>query len=387
MTKSPANYPDPIWTDESNDFAHDTMIRRVPETIRNIQARNPDLHDSMHKALEQLSHDISNDAPINMIDIHAPDYESWQPAFEARKGETWLNTQWFFAETYFYRQVMACVKWWATQVDPFTSYKNEEYSSAAHWALLDSALDLEGERDALLASAIQGALWGNRIDLSFEDSLKRGTTAKNEDLLVDDTYKAVACLTKSDSGAVHIITDNAGSELTMDLVLVDRIVQLTDLQVTIHVKMHPTFVSDAITDDIWLFIKLLKARGAIYVPFAERLEQAILSGRVRLVPHFFWNSGSFMWDMPKHLYDGFNGSQLVMIKGDANYRRIVGDAMWEADTPFSDVVSYFPAPFMALRTLKSDPIVGLPSGMATRLDGEDARWRLNGQRGVIQLKA
>jgi hypothetical protein len=52
--------------------------------------------------------------------------------------------------------------------------------------------------------------------------------------------------------------------------------------------------------------------------------------------------------------------------------------------PFSTVMAYFNAPLLALRTLKSDPIVGLPSGLATSLEGIDPDWRVNAQRGLIQ---
>lgn len=387
MTQSPPNTPSPIMTNESNAFAYDTMTRRVPETIRNIQEVNPNAPDSTHRLLEQLSHDIANDAPIQPLHPHTPDYETWAEALSTYKEDTWLDTVWFFAETYFYRQVMECFDWWGNRLDPFKPFKEAEYAGDAHWELLDSALSTEGDKDELLAGAIHGALWGNRIDLSFADSLQRGTSAKSEDLLVDDAYKAVACLTQSKANVAHLIADNAGSELTMDLVLIDRILQLTESQVVLHLKMHPTFVSDATTDDIWAFLNLLKARGKHYIAFAERLEMAIHSRRLRLVPKLFWNSGEFLWQMPSHLYRGFADAQLVVIKGDANYRRMVGDAMWATDTPFNDVTGYFPAPLLALRTLKSDPIVGLPSGLDTELDAVDSRWRLNGQRGVIQLKA
>src|SRR5258705_413727 len=58
----------------------------------------------------------------------------------------------------------------------------------------------------------------------------------------------------------------------------------------------------------------------------------------------------------------------------------------EPDVPFADVTDYFPAPLLALRTLKSDAVVGLKTGLEEQLDKEDARWRVNGKRGVIQFK-
>jgi hypothetical protein len=82
----------------------------------------------------------------------------------------------------------------------------------------------------------------------------------------------------------------------------------------------------------------------------------------------------------------FEEAQLVIFKGDANYRRTVGDALWRPETPLGDVWGDFPAPMLALRTLKSDPIIGLPVGVAETLDQVDIDWRNNGKRGIIQLR-
>jgi hypothetical protein len=78
-------------------------------------------------------------------------------------------------------------------------------------------------------------------------------------------------------------------------------------------------------------------------------------------------------------------AHLVIIKGDANYRRLLGDSRWPTTVPAATAVPYFPAPFVALRTLKSDPIVGLPPSLAEQLDQTDAAWRVNGQWGLIQM--
>ena len=42
----------------------------------------------------------------------------------------------------------------------------------------------------------------------------------------------------------------------------------------------------------------------------------------------FWNSGRFLWDMPPDLRRAFEGARLVVIKGDANHRRALGDGVW-----------------------------------------------------------
>ena len=73
-----------------------------------------------------------------------------------------------------------------------------------------------------------------------------------------------------------------------------------------------------------------------------------------------------------------------MVKGDANYRRLLGEAHWSPTTSFSQAAGYFPAPLVALRTLKAEIIVELRSGEAERLQTEDPAWLVNGRRGVVQ---
>ena len=104
-----------------------------------------------------------------------------------------------------------------------------------------------------------------------------------------------------------------------------------------------------------------------------------------MAPHLFWNSPHYLWEMPSTLQRVFDNAQIVIVKGDANYRRTIGDAVWPTTTPFAEILDYFVAPLLCLRTLKSDPIVGLDDGVAEALDEVDLHWRVNGQRGVIQL--
>jgi hypothetical protein len=189
---------------------------------------------------------------------------------------------------------------------------------------------------------------------------------------------------------VHLVVDNAGSELAMDLILAHALIEMKVAErVILHVKLHPTFVSDATAHDVLSFIRLLEQEGRnadlrrLGVQLNEMFEQRQLC----LAPDTFWNSTRFLWELPPRLLTTFNSDTLAIFKGDANYRRMTGDALWNPATPFDAVTSYFPIPLLALRTLKSDTIVGLPSGLAERLDTDDPNWRVNGKRGVIQFKA
>lgn len=386
MLKKPHNTPQPIQTNTSNAFAHNTMTNRVPQIITDIIENNPDYTDSIKADLESLRESIINDAHIPMLDNLAPDFDSWKPLFDIHKDATWLNTVWFFAETFMYRQVIEATRWWETRRDPFAPNKDKEYNSEALWELLDQAFEIDDNPDERLTQLLKLSMWGNRIDLSFEASMQHGTMTNDDDLLVDDTDQTIRQIMDGD-GSVHLIADNAGTELTMDLMVIDAVLkQVNDAPIVLHLKMHPTFVSDATPTDVMHFLDILDERGGEHGKLAARLREALYAKRLRLLPHLFWNSGYFLWDLPAHLVRVFESARLVIIKGDANYRRMLGDALWQPETPFADATEYFTAPLLALRTLKSDPIVGLPPGMADRLAQADDEWRVNGQRGVIQFK-
>lgn len=386
MLIPPPNLPAAIRTDETNAFAHNTLKNRLPGNILELMERNPDYPTLTQDALQQLYDDMKANAPMPMLDPMAPDYNDWLPAWQQREGQRWQNTDWFFAETFFYRHIITCTRWWETGRDPFKPNKDEEYATDSLWELLNVGLTMEGNREEKYAEAISLALWGNRIDLSFKASMEHGTTF-NEDDLIDNDSEAVVQQLIEGSGPVHFLIDNAGTELTMDLALVDLLVA-DGIDVVLHLKLHPTFVSDATPADVWNFLALTASgeRGIDAYKFGQRLYDAIHNGRLRLMPNLFWNSSLFLWQLPDNLARVFADARLTIVKGDANYRRILGDAIWEPTTPFEHALGYFPSPVLALRTLKSDPIVGLEAGMAQKLDAIDPQWHVNGRRGIIQYR-
>lgn len=396
--QAPSAPPKPIRTDSSNPFANNTMRVRVPAILRQTLNVNPDYHESIKARLTALCTGIEHNAPIPALDLPAPDHDEWALALRLHSKESWHNTEWFFAETYAYRLVIQAVRWLETLRDPFAPIKAEEYASDALRSLLDTTLAVAHDSlDARLYTALGMALWGNRIDLSYAASREHGTTTQDDDLIADDREAAVRCLMDlrgSDpktagyfGKALHIIVDNTGSELAMDLVLADAALDGLADHVVLHLKMHPTFVSDATVADVLAFIAMLEAGrwGETARALGERLRTALENERLRLAPDFYWNSSRFLWEMPQRISAVLRGKSPVILKGDANYRRAVGDAVWEPSTPFAEVMHYFPAPILALRSLKSDPIVGLAPALAEELDLLDPTWRFNGKRGVIQF--
>ena len=392
--------PAPIRTDHSNAFASDTMKRRIPAIIDETIQLNPDYPPSIRARLENLRGAVANGEAITPLDIEsAADYQPWLLALRAQQAKipsdlTWRNAEWFFAETYVYRRLMQAVRWHETRRDPFLPKKQTEFNSKALWNLLERALQPPPTVERQFMRLIAFDLWANRIDLSYAASTARGTDIAPDDLLVDNRPQLLAALRQSAAhsqslqgeGAVYIIVDNAGSELAMDLVLTDWLLRHVTQRVVLCLKAHPTFVSDAIPSDVWMMLAAMQRREPAR-RLARRLTDAWMTERLRFVPHPFWNGSSFLWHLPPTLQAPLNKARLLIVKGDANYRRAVGDCLWPADTPFADVLRYLDAPVLCLRTLKSDPIVGLPTPETeSKLNRADANWRTNGKRGLIQFK-
>ena len=116
----------------------------------------------------------------------------------------------------------------------------------------------------------------------------------------------------------------------------------------------------------------------------ERLRSYIETGDLALEADPFWTSYLMFRDFPPSLRDTLARSDLVILKGDVNYRRLLDDRHWPHTTPLEQIAAYFPAPLLVLRTLKGEIQVGLEPGQAEALAAEDADWLINGQRGLVQ---
>ena len=100
--------------------------------------------------------------------------------------------------------------------------------------------------------------------------------------------------------------------------------------------------------------------------------------------HPFWVSPLPFWECPADLVDTLAAADIVLSKGDANYRRLLGDLHWDPTTPFEDIVRPL-QPIVALRTSKSMVGAGISPETVARATGTDPEWMSNGQWGMIQV--
>ncbi|MCS7060538.1 MAG: damage-control phosphatase ARMT1 family protein [Anaerolineae bacterium] len=395
-----SRWPASLHTSEPNSFAHNTFKRRIPAIIDEIIADNafaPDILASM-----QVLRDEIIAGSIQALGAAEPDAPFWNAVSAPHIGQSWLNVPWYWAEAYFYRRVLECTRYFQPAhpwhgVDPYANKKLAELRPERAPAALDSLLSgLPNDQNKCFRHLCYASLWGNRSDLSYNVARTVRPAANLDDerihLLIDDSEAVWEYLAARSSRAgssptlrLAVITDNAGAELLADLALVGFLLQRGIAgQVHLHLKGQPFFVSDATPRDVLDSLTALSQSGPAAHRLAAALRTDIGRGVLQLRTHWFYSSCLMYYQMPDALRRELAGYDLVILKGDANYRRLLGDARWEPTTSFHRIVSYFPAPLFALRTLKAELIAGLKLGQAEQLFQLDPDWRVNGRRGVAQ---
>jgi hypothetical protein len=342
------------------------------------------------RALEALLEEITSGV-MEPLAPHAHDYEIWASWGADYFGKPWLDAPFLWSESYFYRRLLDAIGFFEPGpwrwLDPFEYLKTAELGDPAlepDLAALDDLRHIstsERERAVLLAS-----LWGNRADLGFRMGASSGHgDIASARIVVDQSADMWAALGPGASAV--LVADNAGRELLADLVLIDHLLQHRHASsVSLHVKPYPYYVSDATTADVDACLRRLAATRGTASEIAHRLHAAMAEGSVSLYTHeFYWAPWSFH-RMPADLAVQFEHASLAILKGDLNYRRLVGDRDWPPTTPFTDVAEYFPGPLVALRTLKSDVITGLDQATVAELDATGQPWRTDGSHGLIQVR-
>jgi hypothetical protein len=277
-------------------------------------------------------------------------------------------------------------------LDPFRVKKQAELKPDVAPRLVDTTLrDLPVDLRKRFEVLLYASLWGNRIDLSYAVSAQVGRAARLEDerinLLVDDAVRVWDFVSAQPRLRWIIITDNAGTELLMDLALADFLLASgLAARVEMHLKLQPFFVSDAMLSDVEAGVAALARGGDEARALSKRLHAHVTNGLLRLTMHWFYATCLFYFQLPDDLRADLSAADFVVVKGDANYRRLLGDAHWLPTASFEHATAYFPSPFVALRTLKAEIITGLRQGQAEQLQSQDPQWLVNGRRGVVQAR-
>lgn len=445
-----ASLPSLKGTDTNYPFTKDSILIRLPLIVKETAERNPELSTEEKNQIFSLANEIATNGIIIPLAKDQPE-SLWTTTYVTPYlGQHYLDIPWFFLENYVYKRILDIVRPHHPSLDPFLSQKMEALHMAGP-AFMETVLPLLNEfttngtnRSLSFRDVLHRSLWGNRADLSMSGgkvhtiehkrtnivetssstSSSNSTNNNNgsgavimheEDLnsllLWDDTkviedYLNGKSLSSSSSSSqeIMIILDNCGLELLSDLVLVYGLLTLKYCdKITLMSKTSPVFVSDALPIDIeahihWLETNTLTVNTATEKEedekkwtcqrLATELRKFQKMGQLNIENHNFFTSPLPGWEMPDDLRQRLSTVTLAIIKGDANYRRLLGDRHWlPHQISFPTAVAYYPCPAVALRTLKGACAVGIAKEAEERaIKNNPVDWLVSGKYGVIHFK-
>ena len=388
-----AALPPPLRTGAPGSFARRTIVQRKHSIIADLIAGGglaPGCAPELRRLGDEIRRGRLTDpwAGGRGPRLLPAERRGWEQALQPLLGAEWLDLPWYEAEACFYLRVLSTTGYYDAAApgygrDPFAAFKAAELARSG--APLAAAL-----AGAALPLLLRAALWGNRVDLSNYEIDRGGAAAEvaaaaGGELVID--HAAGAARRLAAARCLHVVTDNAGAELVCDLALVDGLLAGRARQVRLHVKDAPFFVSDATAADLHATLNLLRALPEPAAALGRRLDRALADGRLRVQPHWFWNGPHHYPDLPADLTGTLAQADLILFKGDVNYRRVLSDRCWPHHADTAAIAAYLPAPALLLRTLKSEIVTGLAPGQAAALAQHDPQWLINGRRGLIQLTA
>lgn len=393
----------PLYGNEPGSFAEDTLSRRLPGIARSLLEEH--WHVQARTRLQALVDDMPAGRLRPIQDPAAPDIANWQADLQPYLGQTWLDAPWFVAEIYFFRRILEATGYFqpgpGQGVDPYRSQKAKGLSGVTE-QLAQVLVRLEpgdvthgGEPlQETLVHLFQSVVWGNRADLSVwpAGGVRPPQTSEGQEmaqLLVDDAPAAAGFILKHPDGLANVdfLLDNVGLELAYDLLLADFLLSRgLARQVRLHAKPFPTYVSDATIPDIpALAAYLAQAAEPGVGELGSRLRLYLDEDCLQLQTSLFWTSPLPAWEMPSELRQELAEADLLISKGDVNYRRWLGDRHWPFTTPIQQIIAYRPAPLLLLRVMKAEIVAGLQPGQPEKLYHSDPTWLFDGRSGLVQF--
>ena len=404
---------------ESGSFAYETVHDRMPviiaQTISEFYAgtvttASEDSHEILG-GLSRLKYEVEHNKSLrNLYDVDV-DAMLWNNQLEGltdpetgqRQG--WFDSPWLVCECYMYRRIRELFfksnqfrdhDWfWFRKEKAFYEAKDIFSQRLSFLASLQSTPSQE-----VFCSFLYLSLWGNRTDLSANalkgKQVSSQSLASHEEIceqaknvLVDDAHLLWNFLsTKRPLRRLDVVLDNAGLEFVSDLALADWLLRAQLVQkVVFHVKRFPWFVSDVTPRDFeWTLQLRDESLGPAWVALCERFNDYCQRGSVQVMSDPFWTTAfdyASMERVAPDLYHSLSTAELLIFKGDLNYRKLLGDRKWAMTTPFGSAIrSFTPTSFVSLRTLKADILAGVAA--ETELPKE-SDWMVSGHYAVIQM--
>lgn len=421
-----------LLTVHNSPFQKYTLQERLPKLLDNVKQHIP---SSSISSLEHLTKQLKEDIKIEDIpsSIHGKEkihehfiehIDEWEKFIQNQKLSHRFKLEDFrpsiITEMYFYHRIVDAAGYFCNpnnDMDPFRHQKKDGFDNSLNGdmiPIIEYALDKE---NSTIKDLIQFSLWGNKADLSLIPDTKKESSNNDNNvndnsflsekeihskafqylnnqkgyLLCDDSHSVEDYLLNecnNNVSRIDFVLDNAGLELFHDLIVsAGLLLKYPSLKIYLHAKWHPTFISDTTRTDITNAINsLISSNEETHKKLGNLLQKYNTQKRLIVKDDPCWTYPIVFSNLPENIKKDLSKSNLVIFKGDANYRRLVLDTLWKQYS-FSDIVSYLPFNVLALRTVKAELTPGIDNDKMKMADSLDSKWRENGEWGVIQFSS
>lgn len=384
MNKNEKNKPTTFFSASQLDsFAYFTIKERFPKIYNDYCSGNYD---------EFIDHTTVEDALKNIFKQNECSDLSFIQGKETKTLKDFFESEPFFeSEVLFYHVLLAQKEYFKNKNDFFAIKKDTDYANEhdSYRNELKNLFNQKGYYNNIknkkkkflskqedFRAILNYSLTANTGDLS-QLEINRPDSVR---ILHDDTDKCFNFIISKKHKRFDIICDNSGAELFSDIYLaVFMIVHDYVNKVVLHVKSYPYFVSDATIDDFGRLVNILTKNKS-----NSQLLELLSKKKIEVKTHKFWTEAKYFDELPKDLGISKKSTDLLIVKGDLNYRRLVGDKNWKSTDSFEKRCLIKDIPVIAPRVLKSDVLVGVEPIFVSMAKAQDKKYKTDGKWGVIQ---
>ena len=384
MNKNEKNKPTTFFSASQLDsFAYFTIKERFPKIYNDYCSGNFD---------DFVEHTTVEDALKNIFKQNECSDLSFIQGKETKTLKDFFESEPFFeSEVLFYHVLLAQKEYFKNKNDFFAIKKDTDYTNEhdSYRKELENLFNqgnyyqnIKDQREKFLSqqrdfrAILNYSLTANTGDLS-QLEINRPDSVR---ILHDDTDKCFNFIISKKHKRFDIICDNSGAELFSDIYLaVFMIIHDYVNKVVLHVKSYPYFVSDATIDDFGKLVNTLTKDNS-----NSQLLELLSKKKIEVKTHKFWTEAKYFYELPKDLEINKNSTDLLIVKGDLNYRRLVMDKNWQTTDSFEKRCLIKNIPVIAPRVLKSDVLVGVEPIFVSMAKAQDKKYKTDGKWGVIQ---
>lgn len=407
---------------KNDNFARETIKYRLKNIVMNLEKKYEEMPDYSRFTNSVFSLEFLNNGVFSRF--HNDLFKEWKKSLEQYNGGKistfFINAPFIDVEHYFYYYILDKVNSQQTInegnfIDPFLDAKiasiKSDYcnESIKHKSKIKELLNL--------GIQIKECIGDQRQKDNIIELLKLNLSANSTDLsqLFWEQFSSVTSIIDDGEifweefvsdlhnvNRINVLVDNFGIEFLADIIMGYYFIlkkgRDSSIEIVYHVNELPVFVSDVKRGDDQVLFKVLTELikdNAQYKYLLEDINHFIQNGKIKFKSDFFWNMPSRYDTIAQSKYKKsgylsevksiFTGNDLLIIKGDLNYRRMVGDKNYNPQKKIEKFIKYISCPVLIIRSFKSNvTLLGKSYNNVVENKNIEQDWQSNGKYGVIQ---